>query len=91
MQRSDDDDSRRREAFKAEFRAYVSELLRDAGVEDKNPWQWAIDILRCAANWERRGRRAFDLTWQTLLVLSIGGVAAWLAMAFKLWSGAGWQ
>lgn len=85
MQRSDEDAE-----FERRFRAYVSEILREAGVEDGSPWQWSLDIVRCVVKWERRAKRAFDLTWQTLLVLSLGGVAAWLATAFKLWSGAGW-
>ena len=88
MQRSDDID---REAIRREVRAYATELLTNAEVGGRDPWQWSIDLLKCIAKWERRAGRAFDLTWQTLLVLSLGGVAAWLATAFKLWSGAGWQ
>ena len=91
MQRSDDDVARDRKIIREEVKTYVAELLVESGVEDKNPWQWALGIIACIAKWERRAGRAFDLTWQTLLVLSLGGVAAWLATAFKLWSGAGWQ
>lgn len=83
--------ARDRKIIRDEVRAYLSELLAEAGVEDRNPWHWGMDILRCIVKWERRASTWADRFWQGLVIASLGTLGMLLATGFKAWLAAGGQ
>ena len=73
----------------ADIRAELVAYLEEMGAP-KPADRWLGRLVECIVRWQGRAESAGERSWQTLLVLTLGGIFAWLVTAAMTWSGAGW-